>query len=745
MPDHSQPERDRALHLDLDQKASLVAGASTWSSRGIDGVVPALTLSDGPHGLRRQTTGGDNLGIGSSVPAVCFPPAVGLAATWNPALVERVAEQIGREARSLDVQVVLGPGMNIKRSPLGGRNFEYFSEDPLVTGVLAAAMVRGIQAMNVAATPKHFAVNNQESDRMRVSATVSDRALREIYLPAFEQVVREAGPWALMSAYNRVNGEFASESRRLLTDILRDEWGFDGLVVSDWGAVYDHVAAVAAGLDLEMPPSGNTPHVTQAVRDGELDERILDLAIERLRALAGRTTGLPALDRDIEAAQRVALEAAREAVTLLENDGILPLERNGRVLVVGEFARTPRFQGGGSSRVVPTRTVSALDAIRELSTSTVEFAPGFTLLGESDPALVQDAVRAAADADVVVLFLGLSDRAESEGFDRTTLSLPRAQLELLAQLKGADVPMVVVLSNGSTVELSSWRDGIGAIVEGWLLGQEGGRAIAEVLFGDTCPSGRLTETIPHRLEDTPSFLNFPGGDGEVIYGEDIFVGYRGYDTLGTDVAYPFGHGLSYTTFAYESIDVASTGDISWEVQVVVRNTGTRSGAEVVQLYVGARGGAQGGEVTRPAHELRGFTKVFLDPGERATVTLTLMPRDLSYWSSRDQRWKIDPGEYRVEVGASSRDIRLSSTVRSAGDGVVLPLRMDSTLEEWAAHPLGADIVARMRAGIPSEVAASAPELAAMVLSTPVIKLATWGLGITEEMVRAIVAQSGGEA
>jgi len=743
VPDIPQPSPDLGLALDLAEKASLVAGASTWSSRGIDGVVPALTLSDGPHGLRRQPTGGDNLGLGTSVPAVCFPPAVGLGATWNPGLVERVGAEIGREARALDVQVVLGPGLNIKRSPLGGRNFEYFAEDPRVSGTLAAAMVRGIQSMQVAATPKHFAVNNQETDRMRVSATVSDRALREIYLAAFEQVVREAQPWALMSAYNRINGEHASESRRLLTELLRDEWGFDGLVVSDWGAVYDQVAAVAAGLDLEMPPSGHTDRIVRAVHDGELDESVLDVAIARLRTLAERTTGLPALDRDVPAAQAVALEAAREAVTLLENDGLLPLDpaATQRVLVVGEFARTPRFQGGGSSRVVPTRTVSALDALRALSAAEIDYAPGFTVVGDDDPALADEAVAATAGADVVVAFLGLSDRAESEGFDRTSLALPDAQLRLLARLKDAGIPIVVVLSNGSTVEVSSWRSGVAAIVEGWLLGQEGGRAIAEVLLGLVEPSGRLTETIPHRLEDTPSFAHFPGRDGEVVYGEDLLVGYRGYDTRGVDVAYPFGHGLTYTSFAYETVEVVATGENAWEARVAVRNTGTRRGAEVVQLYVGA----PEGDPARPVHELRGFAKVALEPGARTVVVLPLTARDLSYWNARARRWQIDPGDYRIEVGASSRDIRLTATVRSDGDGIVDPLRLDSTLAEWAAHPLGAEVVARMRAGIPTGLAESAPELGAMVRSTPVIKLATWGLGITEEMVRAVVAQAGGEA
>ncbi len=744
---------DAARPLDLDDKAVLVAGASTWTTVAGAGI-PALNLSDGPHGVRRQGTSGDNLGIGTSLPAVCFPPAVGLAATWNPQLVKQVGAALGREARALEVHVVLGPGLNIKRSPLGGRNFEYFSEDPRVSGTLAAAMVRGIQSMRVAATPKHFAVNNQETDRMRVSATVSERALREIYLAAFEQVVRDASPWAFMSAYNRINGTFASEDRGLLTELLRDEWGFDGLVMSDWGAVNDPAAAVAAGLDLEMPPSGRARRIVDAVRAGEIDEDVLDTAIERLRTLAARTVDVEPLERDIEASQQVALQAAREAVTLLDNDGLLPLAPStGRVLVVGEFARTPRFQGGGSSRVSPTRVVSALDAMREIAGDAVAFAPGFTLTGEADPALADAAVEASAEADVVVAFLGLSDRAESEGFDRTTLALPADQLALLQRLTATGRPVAVVLSGGSVIEVSGWRDAVAAIAEGWLLGQEGGRAIAEVLYGLVNPSGRLTETIPHRLEDTPSFATFPGRGGEVLYGEDVFVGYRHYDSRGIDVAYPFGHGLSYTTFAYESIDVvpldSGGGDSAadgahgnrWEVRVSVRNTGDRAGAEVVQLYVAPESGA----VVRPVHELRGFAKVFLEPGESTHAEFTVTGRDLAFWNSRHHRWQVEPGSYRIEIGASSRDIRLAETIRTDGDGIVDPLRMDSTLAEWAVHPVGADIVARVRAGIPSELAARAPELIEMVQSTPVIKLVTWGIGITEDVVRQVVAASGGRA
>lgn len=724
--------------LTLEQKASLVAGASMWSSVGIDGIVPALTLSDGPHGLRRQGPSGDHLGIGASLPAVCFPPAVGIGATWNAGLAERVGAALGRESRALGVNVLLGPGLNIKRSPLGGRNFEYLSEDPRIAGTLAAAMVRGIQSMDVAATPKHFAVNNQETDRMRVSATVSDRALREIYLAGFEQVVREANPWAIMTAYNRINGTYASEHHWLLTEVLRGEWGFDGLAMSDWGAVDSPAGAVAAGLDLEMPPSGRAQTIVDAVTNGELDEAVLDVAIERLTQLADRTVGQPEIDRAIDDSQAIALQAAREAITLLENDGVLPLsaEDATRMLVVGEFARSPRFQGGGSSRVAPTRTVSALDALRELTGADVAFEPGFALEDGDETALEDAAVAAAADADVVVAFLGLPERAESEGFDRTTLSLPAAQLALLARLKETEASVVVVLSHGGVVEVSSWRDGVAAILDGWLLGQEGGRAIAEVLLGVTNPSGRLPETIPHRIEDTPSYLTFPGRDGEVLYGEDIYVGYRSYDTHGTDVAYPLGYGLSYTSFSYDALDVVAT-ETGWTAHVTVRNVGERAGAEVVQLYIAP----VGGEVTRPAHELRGFSKVALEPGESATVALPITLRDLSYWNAREDRWQVEAGQYRVEIGASSRDIRLTAAIESDGDGIIDPLHLDSTLAEWSSHPLGAEVIARMRAGLPADLTAGAPELEAMARSTPVMKLVTWGVGITEEVVRGIVSES----
>ncbi|PRA79735.1 glycoside hydrolase family 3 C-terminal domain-containing protein [Microbacterium sp. MYb66] len=724
----------------FDDKARLVAGASTWKT--VDGGpgLPPLLLADGPHGLRSQGASGDSLGIGDSLPAVAFPPAVALGSTWNVELVERVGRALGDECRRLGVNVLLGPGMNIKRSPLGGRNFEYLSEDPRLTGTLASALVRGIQSRGVAATPKHFAVNNQETDRMRVDAIVGERALREIYLAGFEQVVREAKPWAMMSAYNRINGTFASESRHLLEDILRGEWGFDGLVMSDWGAVDDPAAAVSAGLDLEMPPSGRHRRIVDALTAGELDEAVVDTSIERLRVLAARTTEvLPVAPGP--AAELVAAEAAREAITLLENDGILPLtaEASTRVLVIGEFARTPRFQGGGSSRVRPTRVIAALDVLRELSAATIDFAAGFTLDAGEETALADAAVEAASSADVLVLFLGLPDHAESEGFDRSDMLLPADQLALLERLKRLDVPIVVALSNGSVIDIAGWRDGVAAIVEGWLLGQEGGTAIAEVLVGHTNPSGRLAESIPLRLEDSPSHLTFPGQDSQVIYGDDIYVGYRSYDSLGTPVAYPFGHGLSYTRFSHDGLVIADRGDNCWSVQATIRNIGDRDGAEVVQLYIAS----ETDRIRRPVHELRGFTKVHLAAGEEKTVSFDITPRDLSYWNARTGRWQLEPGNYRVEIGASSRDIRLEGTISSAGDGVIDPLRTDSTLAEWARNPVSARVLDTIKAGLPAGLAEKAPELVAMVQATPVMKLTTWGLGLTEDIVHDVVAQANG--
>ncbi|WP_327092085.1 glycoside hydrolase family 3 C-terminal domain-containing protein [Nonomuraea sp. NBC_01738] len=716
--------------LSLAQKAALTSGGDTWHTTAVEGVVRALTLSDGPHGLRKQEAGADALGLHHSVPATCFPPAVALGSSWDPLLAHRVGAAVAREACALGVDVVLGPGVNIKRSPLCGRNFEYFSEDPHHTGVLGAAVVNGIQSLGVGASLKHFAVNNQETDRMRVSADVDERTLREIYLAAFEHIVREAKPYTVMCSYNRINGLYASQNHWLLTEVLREEWGFDGLVVSDWGAVNDRVAALEAGLDLEMPPTGTDEEIVEAVRSGRLAEAVLDTAAGRVLELARRVAARPVFDGwDHDAHHELAREAARAGAVLLKNDGdVLPLTGDGRFCVIGELARTPRYQGSGSSHVVPTRLDDAWSALGR-----PEFAAGYRLDGEADAGLAGEAVALAARSEVALLFLGLPDAAESEGFDRTTLDLPAVQLALLPAVAGVCERVVVVLANGGVVSVAEWRDSAAAILEGWLPGQAGGAALADLLLGTHSPSGRLTETIPLRLADVPSHLHFPGGDGHVVYGEGRYVGYRHYDTLDVEVAYPFGHGLTYSRFAYSDLRVEELGGNEWRVAATVTNTGERFAHEVAQLYVGVSG-------DRPRHELRGFAKVGLEPGASEPVRFALTGRDLAFWSVSREAWQIDAGEFTVEIGASSRDIRLSARLTTPGDGYVPALDRMSTLGEWLAHPVGGPLLRGLMRGpgVP-DLEKAGPELLGLALGVPLIKFRTFGLGLTAEAVDGLVA------
>ncbi len=718
----------------VEQLASLTSGSGTWTTTGIPGVLPELVLSDGPHGLRFAGRRSPSLAV--SRPATCFPPAVTLGCSWDPQLAAEIGVAIGREARSQGVNVLLGPGLNIKRSPLGGRNFEYFSEDPYLTAQLGIGLVRGIQSQGVGATVKHFAANNQETDRMRVSAEVGERALHEIYLAAFEQVIRAARPFALMAAYNKINGVHASQNRWLLTTMLRARWGFDGLVMSDWGAVGDRVAALRAGLDLEMPPTGTDGLIAAAVRQGELDAAMIDAVCARLDLLVRRTTGHGAVAADLRAHDALARRAAGESIVLLRNDGVLPLDPSAghRVVVIGEFARTPRFQGGGSSKVVPAMLDTALDALSDALTDAgrdgIEFAPGFLLSGEPDPALSAAAVELARRSDVVLLFLGLPDAAESEGADRTDLSLPDVQVALLHRLADTTVPIVVILSNGSPVDVASWHDAAAAVVEAWLPGQAGGAAIADVLTGRVSPSGRLTETIPVRLEDTPCYLHFPGTGGVSLYGEGSYVGYRYYDTLGVPVAYPFGFGLSYSTFEYSDLVVTPAGVNQWTVQFTVTNTGSRPAADVPQIYVAVTEP----HPTRPVHELRAFTKVFLNAGQATTATLALTERDFATWDVREHRWSVRSGPYTIQVAASSRDIRLEAVITSPGDGHRRALGATSTVAEWLADPAGETLLGPYLARIAPAWLAHAPELQQIVAQLPVIKLCTFGLGLDAQQL-----------
>ena len=746
----------RASELTVEEKASLTSGRSFWETEAVDRVgIPSIYLTDGPHGVRKQAQGGDHLGIGDSVQATCFPPAVALGSSWDAELLERVGAALGEEAKAEGVGVLLGPGINIKRSPLCGRNFEYLSEDPIVSGRLGAALVRGLQSQGVGASLKHFAANNQETDRLRVSADVDERPLREIYLRGFQHVVEQTQPWTVMCSYNRINGVYASEDPWLLTSVLRDEWGFEGLVVSDWGAVNDRVSALVAGLDLEMPSSGGVTdaQLVAAVRDGSLAESVLDTAADRVidlveKALAGADADAT---YDVEAHHALAREVAGRGIVLLKNDGVLPLATGaGRAIaVVGEFARTPRYQGAGSSQIVPTRLDNALDQLVALAgDATVTFAPGYTLggeVGDDDAvALTAEAVSAAAAADDVVVFVGLPGEDESEGFDREHLELPATQTALLEAVIPANPRVTVVLSNGGVVRVSGWADRVRAIAEGWLLGQAGGGAIADVLFGVVNPSGRLAESIPVRLEDTASYLNFPGEKGHVRYGEGLFVGYRDFDARGAAVSFPFGHGLSYTTFAFGAPTATATADGGIRVSVEVANTGGRDGREVVQVYASV----PASRVQRPVRELKGFANVAVAAGTTETVVVELAASDLAYYDTELAGWSVEGGDYVVEVGASSRDLRGSVTVSLAGDGRTARLTVDSTLGEWLEHPVGGPILMAalaQSAGAEGMGAMLAdPGLRRMAESIPLIRAASFpGSPVTREQLDQLVAATNG--
>ncbi|WP_327654326.1 glycoside hydrolase family 3 C-terminal domain-containing protein [Streptomyces sp. NBC_00483] len=686
---------ETVARLSLAEKADLTTGAGWWHTTALpDAGIPEVRLSDGPHGLRLQNdTHADHLGINGSAPATCFPPAVTLASTWDSDLAGRVGGALARECLAHGVHVLLGPGVNIKRSPLCGRNFEYLSEDPLLSGVLGTAWVKGLQVRGVGASVKHFAANNQETGRMSVSADIDVRTLREIYLPAFHRVVTEAEPWTVMCAYNRVNGVYASQNPWLLTDVLRGEWGYDGVVVSDWGAVVDRAPALAAGLDLEMPSSSGVgpARAVAAVESGEFAGEALDRSAARVVALARKAAAhaRPDASYDPAAHHDLAREVATRGAVLLKNDGaLLPLDPAApqHIAVIGEFARTPRYQGEGSSRVTPTRLDDALTSVVEAAPAAhITFAPGFPVdAPDADAAaLREEAVRAAESADVAVLFLGLPPSYESEGYDREHIELPVEQTQLLGAVRAVNPNTVVVLANGGVVRLAGWIDDVPAVLEGWLLGQAGGSATADLLFGRANPSGRLAETIPLRLADTPAYLAWPGENGHVTYNEGQFVGYRHYDARDMAVSFPFGHGLSYTTFGYADLRVVPDAG-GLDVTVSATNTGERAGHEVVQVYVAA----PGERARRPVRELKGFATVWLTPGETRDVTVRIARADLAYFDTAAGTWLVEGADHRIDVGASSRDIRLTATVPVDGDAYADRPDADSTVAVWLAHPVG---------------------------------------------------------
>jgi len=654
---------------------------------------------------------------------------------------------LGREAKKLGVSVVLGPGINMKRSPLCGRNFEYISEDPWLAGELATAMVQGTQSQGVGTSLKHYAANNQEDDRLRVSAEVDERTLREIYFPAFERVVKSAQPWTVMCAYNKINGTYCSEHHWLLTEILREEWGFEGLVVSDWGAVHDRVAALRGGLDLEMPPNLGVSDaaIVEAVRSGSLEESILDESVSRVLRLVDQSQ--PALAEGIsfdpDDHHALARRAGHESAVLLKNTGnVLPLqpEKGSTVAVIGEFARTPRFQGAGSSQVNPTKVDVALEELQSAlaGRAEVQFAAGFGLgATDNDEHLLQEAVDLARLADHVLVFLGLPGEDESEGFDRTHIDLPANQLVLLHALAEVHDRLIVILANGGVVRVSTWDDKVAAILECWLSGQAAGGAAVDLLLGVANPSGKLAETIPARLQDNSSYLNFPGEEGIVNYGEGVFIGYRAYDTLIQHVSYPFGFGLSYTTFRIDDVNVSVTGsvaddDLAVEVTASVTNVGQRAGAEVVQVYVGDVEAS----VARPLRELKGFVKVHLEPGETQQVSCQLDERAFAFWSRRFGQWVVESGEFMIAVGNSSRHLAATETITLDAPRLSLPLGPDSTLHEWLEDDRGRELLTKRDIRLLQD-----PELIKVIGTMPMHTLAAFqGMALSNDELQELVAE-----
>ena len=660
---------DIITKLNLEQKCALLSGDTIFTTRGYKNAgVPSITLSDGPNGVRKQAGAADHLGLNPSVPATCFPTAATVACSWDPALGEEIGRAMGEEAAAQEVAVLLGPGLNTKRSPLCGRNFEYFSEDPYLSGKMAAAYVRGIQSEGISACPKHFAVNSQELRRMASDSVVDERTLRELYLTGFEIVVKEAHPKALMSSYNLINGIYANENAHLLQDILREEWGFDGAVVTDWGGSNDHALGVKNGSTLEMPAPGGDAvrELLAAVRSGKITEADVDARLDELLTLVLDTHA--AVERhsrsfDADAHHALARRAAGESVVLLKNDdALLPLAEGTRVAVIGDFAETPRYQGAGSSAVNSIKVDTFLDCLSDSGLYSVGFAPGFDRQGKPDAAKQAEAVALAAKADAVLLCLGLDEIKESEGLDRADMKLADNQIELLQAVREANPNTVVIVNAGASLE-TPWLAHCKALVYGALGGQAGAGAMVDVLTGKINPGGKLAETWANAYADTPARDHFAGLGRTVQYREGLYVGYRYYQTAGVPVAFPFGHGLSYTQFAYSDLHADAHS-----ATLTVTNTGDRAGAEIVQLYV-AKPNA---EIFRPAQELKAFAKVQLAAGESKTVTLTLDDKAFRYWNTRTDSWEVEGGTYELRVGASSADIRLTAAVEVIGTDALTP-------------------------------------------------------------------------
>ena len=757
-------EREKIQNLisqmTLEEKAGMCSGADFWKLKCVERLgIPQVMVTDGPHGIRKQAEAADHLGINESEKAICFPAGCATASSFDRDLIRRQGELLGQECQAMNVSTILGPAMNIKRSPLCGRNFEYYSEDPYVSTEIAAALIEGVQSKNVGTSAKHFVANNQEKRRMTNSSDADERTLREIYLASFEGAIKKAKPWTVMSSYNRINGEFVGDNKEYLTDILRKEWGFDGYVVSDWGAVNDRISSLAAGLDLEMPPGDyeNDRLIVKAVQEGKLDESVVDQACERILNIIFRYTE----NRDEKAVfdyekdHKAAAEIEAECMVLLKNENeILPLTSDKKIAFIGKYAKTPRYQGGGSSHINSWKVESALEAAKEIQElANVTFAEGYQ--DEKDEvveALQSEAVKAAAEADVAVLFLGLPDNFESEGYDRKHMNLPNCQNELVEKVLEVQKHVVVVLHNGSAV-LMPWKDQVEGILEAYLGGEAVGKAVAEVLAGIKNPCGRLAETFPLRLEDTPCYLTYGKGFDNAVYQEGVFVGYRYYTSRKMETAFPFGYGLSYTTFAYSDLqlDKKEMSDKEHvEVSVKVKNTGKCAGKTVVQLYVGA----PETEVVRPVRELRGFEKIFLEAGEEKTVTFILGERAFAYWNTLIHDWYAEEGTYKVMIGENADQMCVGEEI-TVHPTKELPktYSLNTCLGELMRDPKAQTVMAPFMQGMAQNDAAmdmaeanendqsgvvNQEMMAAMMEGMPLRQLLSFVPGIKREMLEQMV-------
>ena len=690
-------------NMTLEEKAGMCSGKDFWNLKSVERLeIPSVMVSDGPHGLRKQEDKADHLGMGESIEAVCFPAACATASSFDVELMNEMGKTLGEECQAENLSILLGPAVNIKRNPLCGRNFEYLSEDPYLAGKMASAYIKGVQSWDVGTSMKHYAANNQEYNRMSCSSNLSERTLREIYLPAFETAVKEAKPKTIMCSYNKINGTYAAENHHLLTEILRDEWGFEGYVMTDWGAVADRVKGLIAGLDLEMPGSGgfNDEKIIAAVKEGSLDEKILDRAVENILKVifsyVDHRHPEAVFDRNADHEKAVNFET--ECAVLLENNGILPLKEEKKIVYIGEFAEKPRYQGGGSSHINASKVSSALESAK-VKGRNVTYVKGFPAdRDERNEEEFLNAVKAAEIADVAVIFAGLPDVIESEGYDRKNMQLPACQNELIKEVRRVQKNIIVVLHNGSPIE-APWAKDVSAVLEMYLGGQGVGEATDKLLYGEANPSGRLAETFPVRLEDNPSYLNFPGDGTNVDYTEGIYVGYRYYDKKKLPARWAFGHGLSYTSYTYSNLQTPTKtleDDGSIKIFVDVKNTGNMAGKEVVQLYVRDLNGTAG----RPEKELKGFSKILLSPGEKKTVEFSLNARDLSFYHEGLSDWYAPSGEYEILIGHASDDIVLREKINFQTKKQ-LPLYVTgaTTIGELLNHPVTTPIVGKMLQGM----------------------------------------------